>query len=963
VSRPPQSVPVLLREHKARRPRASGLFTRERLLAALDAAGDRRLSWIQGPSGAGKTALLATWLDERGLDAVWCRLDAADREPSTLFAQLALAFEVRWPERPLPRFTAEHHPTPELFARHFFRSAFAARTAPIVVLDDAQCLGDAGAGWEVLRWALDELPPGGRVLVASQQPPPGAFARLRAAGDLAVVPPSALNVQALEARELAAWAGRSLDLDGAEALVAATGGWFPAVSASLRSGDAPAGLTSEAARSYLEHELLGRLPPADRGLLYAVAFVEPLDGDAAVAASGLADAAQRLASLVERGLFVDRYDDGTLRLHPLLREALRAGAEQALGRDRFVASLQVAIDRAMEADDAEHAVAIALRAGEPDRVARIVVEAAPAALREGRHDAVLRWAGALPPEVAAGSPWVALWVGAAHLSRDMKAAREHLDRALDAFEAAGDPVGIALAWSLLVQSVLIEREATHRLAPLVQRFARLLGDGDGLPPAVHLRVLSSMMIARALSRADHQLDLWEPRLLAAVDRVPDVEERANALATAAFAWTLVGVPARAAWASERVDRLAAGGGVTAGTELLIHIGRVFGAVQRDPAAVEERVGAALALAHERGAIVWNVSFHQHAASAALLCGELERARAHLDAYAPQLERLSRLDRSYHLRMTSWLAACEGRPAEALARAREDVAVDAPLGSKHNTRGARASLALRLLDVGDVAGAAEVCPDPAVMRDQFAGLLALTRALVAIRRGESPREALTSGLSHMRTHGVHYLAGMTAAQRQELFANALRLGVEPEFVQHALRVQRLTVPAPRDAPAGWPWPLKVHTLGRWLIEREGQPATSDAKKPTQRALVGHLIARRGRPAAPEHIAEALWPESDGDRAIQAFRTALHRLRRSRVWRDVVCATATGVALDPAGCWVDAWRVCELGSRADTLSAPEREEARALLDGADGPFVADTDPVCVAFGREVADALKRLRSRLS
>ena len=78
-------------------------LARERLFDLLDQCSGGPVVWIRGPPGAGKTTLVASWLQAREPPAVWYQVDAGDQDPATFFYYLGLAGR-SWQrkQRPLP---------------------------------------------------------------------------------------------------------------------------------------------------------------------------------------------------------------------------------------------------------------------------------------------------------------------------------------------------------------------------------------------------------------------------------------------------------------------------------------------------------------------------------------------------------------------------------------------------------------------------------------------------------------------------------------------------------------------------------------------------------------------------------------------------------------------------------------------------------------------------------------------
>ena len=83
----------------------TGIVARERLFALLDQWRERPLTWIAGPPGAGKTVLIASYLESRSLPPVWYQLDVADTDPAVFFQHLGKRLPAR--RTALPIFSEE----------------------------------------------------------------------------------------------------------------------------------------------------------------------------------------------------------------------------------------------------------------------------------------------------------------------------------------------------------------------------------------------------------------------------------------------------------------------------------------------------------------------------------------------------------------------------------------------------------------------------------------------------------------------------------------------------------------------------------------------------------------------------------------------------------------------------------------------------------------------------------------
>lgn len=98
---------------------------------------------------------------------------------------------------------------------------------------------------------------------------------------------------------------------------------------------------------------------------------------------------------------------------------------------------------------------------------------------------------------------------------------------------------------------------------------------------------------------------------------------------------------------------------------------------------------------------------------------------------------------------------------------------------------------------------------------------------------------------------------------------------------------------------WPWPVRIRTFGGLRVFLDGDMITQPRKTAQRPFDLLKAIVAFGSGVREEVLAEALWPESDGDAAHQALATTLHRLRRL-VGSEVVLLADRKLSLDPDRC---------------------------------------------------------------
>ena len=153
-------------------PRVTGIFGRDRVFALLDSYRETDVTWVSGPAGSGKTTLVASYLDNRRLPAVWYKMDAGDSDLATFFFCLGRAFQRFLPadSQPLPLLTPEYLHGVDAFAIRFLEQIATFPCAPkIIVIDNYHEAPQDAEIHLVLSKAFVNLPAGMTFIVVSRE--------------------------------------------------------------------------------------------------------------------------------------------------------------------------------------------------------------------------------------------------------------------------------------------------------------------------------------------------------------------------------------------------------------------------------------------------------------------------------------------------------------------------------------------------------------------------------------------------------------------------------------------------------------------------------------------------------------------------------------------------------------------------------------------------------------------------
>jgi LuxR family maltose regulon positive regulatory protein len=462
---------------------------------------------VSAPAGFGKTTLLTEWLAAARTDGTrvaWLSLDQRDDDPTTFWTYLVEALRTAVPEVGAEALALLQSPQPSTDAvlATLLNELQTVQDDLVLVLDDYHVI-EAADVHDGVTFLLDHLPPQFHLVIATRADPPLPLSRLRARGELVEVRAADLRFATEEAAAyLGDVMGLTLTDDDVAALEGRTEGWIAALQLAALSmqgrGDVSGFIAGFAGDDrfvvdYLVEEVLQRQSESVRSFLLRTSVLSRLTGPLCDAVTGQ-DGGRAMLEALERGnLFVVPLDDRRrwYRYHHLFGDVLRA---RLLDEDPgLVPALNLRASEWCERNGDRSAAIDHALAGEHFERAAALVERALPELGRARQEATLRrWFEALPEDLFAARPVLAVgYVGALMSTGEVRGVEPRLrdaERWLDASAGPEEPVVVdADAFRRLPTEITMYRAALALVAGDVadtlthaQRALDLAGPDDHL---------------------------------------------------------------------------------------------------------------------------------------------------------------------------------------------------------------------------------------------------------------------------------------------------------------------------------------------------------------------------------------------------------------------------------------------------------------------------------------------------
>ncbi|RUM94351.1 MAG: hypothetical protein DSZ28_03620 [Thiothrix sp.] len=950
---------------KLQAPQLASVYPRERLFQELDTARTSRLVWLSGTAGCGKTTLASSYLSTRKTRCLWYRIDEDDNDPASFFHYMSLAAKKASPHRhsSLPALTSEYQMGIETFTRRFFEQLFSWLKPPcIIVFDNYERISTDSSLHAVVNEALQTLPEKVSLFVTSRQPPPAAFARLQASQNFSWIDDSALRLTEEEAHSIAQIHSRkTLGKEQLNNIHLISRGWMAGLILMANSEKLPekrpdAGASIQVLFDYFAEEVFKRIEPKTQQLLQQLAVMPTISEASAIQLTKNKNAGSILAKLAGGYFFTYRHqqEKDTYQFHPLFREFLLEHSKQTYTPKELSKLKQKAAVLLEEEQHLEAAFDLYASSEQYAEAARLVSQQAPALLQQGRSKTLLSWLSQLPQAFFEKNPWLLYWDGEGKTIQEPLGARAALEQSYELFLEQRDTIGATLSCCSIIDTFKVLWDDFHQMDPWIDRLETLLKQlPDTLPEEVDVRVSSAILSGYLFRRTGHpDLQKWQIRAEDLIHTTQDPHLR-TMLAESCFLIRL--------WKDgltqvslflDHVRPFMAGPSSVSICKIWMYV--VESCYHWNCADIDKTIkaaNAALQVADNTGVHAMALHIHFHSCIANVTTDKLDAARKNLtDLRALVIPGQLMNEVLYHQAagVLAWHENDLNKAYEWIKRATE---LSENAGINFSYAFHLPGLAIIMFERGNTHEAEEAI-QRAEKISRSEGLtyclfdIELFKAYFALQQGQresalkSLNNALEIGSRDNRIASVWWRPYIMST----LCTVALEAGIQTDYVRLIIYKRKLKPNRHSAALEQWPWPARIHTLGGLRIEIDGEPLAFGSKPPAKPLeLLKTLIAMGGQKVKANRLADRLWPDAEGDDALESFKITLRRLRKLLRIDDILPLHECSLSLNLDYCWTDVTALLQLSNNFPNpeKKPSETRSAKEIIRLYAGSFLGEDD----------------------
>lgn len=924
-------------------PSIQNIYTRPRCFKELDTLRKKTgVIWLDAPAGSGKTTLIASYLVHSNLKPVWYQVDTGDNDPASFFHYLDLAYKYTSSSSgKSSALTAEYQTGTHIFSRNFFRDIFSNLSDKnILIFDNYQELDENSEVHSVIASGLEEIPVDKNVIIISRNKPPADFSRLLHTNRLHKLDWSIVQFNEGEQNDYIRQYYQDMNLDESQlsSIHTFTKGWITGLKLILERSADPNVISlqkvshSEEIFQYFTTEILKHTDELTREFLLKSSLLPTMTVSTVRKLTKVASTKSILNTLTKSNFFTTRHGffDVSFEYHPLFRKFLLNYARNHFSASEYSSLLKQAGQILAESGDNENATTLLTDSLQWATLSEIILKQAKTWIQQGRNKHLEKSILALPADILTQSSWLSFWLGHSRLQYNPVEAREYLIKSYRLFINDKDSKGIYFSLTDILQSYNLAQDNISGAREWIKEIDLIRKKWKKFPNMeMRIRLLCNSIFSMSYTVPNHadlpnyskqieKISMFIPHKPLRIHvggalilyhsvttgnylKLNDICRGLEPLTTDSTLPPLLVITACVAVSSTRVLSFFS----TINTSLL------------EPDAewikTHDYIAQGLNLSKQHGIYALIPYLLMQGSYTAIMKNELSLAEEYLNQIIECNIDGQRLNMAHYMKQRGCLEIAKGNYPEAFPFLQEALEINNECGALFRSLVTLTPLILTCikLEKYDLAGKYY---DAATELAEQTGNQAFYTYLNSIKvyycyhinDHEGMLLALRQTLQAVREFGDTGFIPHNFACLQLLCEQAILNDIETETVKKLIRIYNISPSQDARFYDNWPHRIKIYTLGRFRIVVNNETLVSTGKsqkKPLE--LLKALIALGGRDVPTERLANALWPEAEGDSAYENLRTNLKRLRKLLTYSDAISLSEGKLSLENSHCWIDLW----------------------------------------------------------
>ncbi len=944
---------------KIARPRLNQVLYREKLFKKLDQHRGSPSIWINGPAGSGKTTLISSYIEKRDLSYLWYQLDPGDQDIATFFHYMGLA-EQKYTSRkttPLTVFSPEYAKGIPIFSKRYFETLYERIKKPsVLVLDNYHEVSVDCPLHDVIQEGINAVPEGINLIILSRAEPPANLIRARANNILRMISWRELRLEVKETYQMLELFGSRKYSDGEVHLLhEKVGGWLAGLLLILQAskhkgfhGRSFSNYTPEIIFDYFAEEILKNTDTISHDFLLTTAIFPNMTPQMAEKLTKVPQSDQILSRLNRENFFTDKKPakSPTYQFHPLFREFLLAKCHKSFPPERLQSLKREAAHLLERNGQIEDAAALYSEVADYKKLTRLILCQSSSLLFQGRNQTLVEWINILPKETFNKEPWLIYWLAVSLINTDPNQSRDFFEQALSLFKKNKNTKGTLLSFCGVSDSIFQCFEQFDHFSKLIPRLEAFCGNLKSFPsPEIEARVTATMLLALCARQPFHpDLSSWKRQALLSLDKNIETGAKIQLLISILMCKIHAGELTETSHLLTIYRENARDGDVVPYALIVWKVlDSLFSWLDGHFEQCDKSYQEALELCLSTGIQNSYLFVLNNRAAGALSTGDLSLADELLGKLESQLDHYGAWEKRFFHIIATWRALLGNNLVQAsfhsersllLAEKKEGKGLLQTVPVSHLGRAicyhvmGRNTQASTCLD-----NALSLCRRFKALQVEFSCHLARAEFALDLKDENLAVKSLKKALSLGNEQGYVNTYFWRSDVLSRLCSKALNEGIERAYVRKLIKQRNLVPDNFLIEIEEWPWPVRIFTLNGFRLFLNGTQVRFTRKaKHMPMALLKVLIALGGRDVSADHIADSLWPDSEGDTAHWSFATTLRRLRKLMGLPKAIQLRDKRLTIDRSCCCIDTWmfeRAIEHINRLDPMPADGKRKASVQI----------------------------------